>query len=128
MNELEAKEWLLRSEMDLDEADFLFRNNRPLEHVALFLHQAVEKCLKAFLISNGLKLEKTHDLVKLLRDATRFDGSLEEFIPLMQEMADYYIDSRYPVNYLVEYTKSEIENALSGSKAPITLIKERSAV
>ncbi len=125
MNELEVKEWFSRAERDFEEAAFLLCNNRPLEHVALFLHQAVEKCLKGFLISNGLKLEKTHDLVKLIRDAARFNSDLEEFTPLMQEMADYYIESRYPVGYLVEYTKSEMESALSSSKALIDFIGDK---
>lgn len=121
----EVKEWFLRAEKDFEEAVFLLRNNRPLEHVALFLHQAVEKCLKAFLISNGWKLEKTHDLVKLLRDTISFDESLEKFIPLMQEMADYYIESRYPLGYLVEYTKREMEKTMNSSQIFIALIKAK---
>ncbi len=43
----------------------------------------------------------------------------------MQEMADYYIESRYPVGYLVEYTKSEMENALNDSKALIDFIGDK---
>lgn len=125
MASLEAKEWFLRAEMDFEEAEFLLHNSRPLEHVALFLHQAAEKCLKGFLISKGWKLERTHDLVKLLRDAARFDESLEDFIPLMQEMADYYIESRYPVGYLVEYTKREIEKTMNGSRVFIALIRDK---
>lgn len=125
MASLETKEWFLRAEMDFEEAEFLLRNSRPLEHVALFLHQAAEKYLKGFLISKGWKLERTHDLVKLLRDVARFDESLEDFIPLMQEMADYYIESRYPVGYLVEYTKREIEKTMNGSRVFIALIRDK---
>jgi len=121
----EVKEWFSRGEKDFEEAKFLFNQNRPLEHVALFLHQAVEKYLKGFLINNGWELEKTHDLVKLVRDATKFDKSFEEFIPLMEEMVGYYIESRYPVGYLVEYMKKEIEKSAQDSQAFITFIKEK---
>ena len=83
------KEWFSRAFKDFEEARFLFNHNRPLEYIALFLHQAVEKYLKGFLINNGWELEKTHDLIKLVRDATKFDKSFEKFSPLMEEMADY---------------------------------------
>lgn len=121
----EVKEWFSKAEKDFEEAKFLFDHNRPLEYVALLLHQAVEKCLKGFLINNGWELKKTHDLVKLVRDAAKFDESFENFIPLMEEMADYYIESRYPVGYLVEYTRKEIEKSVKDVQAFIIFIKEK---
>ncbi len=99
----EVKEWFSKAEKDLDEAKFLFEKNRHLEDVAFFVHEAVEKCLKGFLINNDWELEKTHDLVRLLREACEFASSLEKFIPLMEEMANYYIESRYPFAYPVEF-------------------------
>ena len=121
----EVEEWFSKAEKDFEEAKFLFNHNRPLEHTALFLHQAVEKYLKGFLINNGWELEKTHDLVKLVRDATNFDNSFVKFIPLMEEMADYYIESGYPVGYLVEYTNKEVEKSMKDSQAFIAFIKEK---
>jgi len=119
-----VKEWLSKAEKDFDEATFLFEYNRPLEYVAFFLHQSVEKYLKGFLISKGWGLEKTHDLVKLIKDAIRFDKSLEKFIPLMENMANYYIESRYPIGYLVEYDKYEIEKSLESTQIFIdTLVR-----
>ena len=44
---------------------------------------------------------------------------------IMEEMVDYYIESRYPVGYLVEYTKKEIEKSVQGSQEFITFIKEK---
>ena len=43
----------------------------------------------------------------------------------MEEMADYYIENRYPVGYLVEYTKKEIEKSVKDSQAFIAFIKEK---
>jgi len=116
MDRADVKEWLSKAEKDFDEATFLFEYNRPLEYAAFFLHQSVEKYLKGFLISKGWELEKTHDLVKLIKDAIRFDKSLEKFIPLMENMANYYIESRYPIGYLVEYDKNEIEKSLESTQ------------
>ncbi len=42
------REWLHRAESDLDEAAFLLEHSRPLYDVAFFIHQAVEKYLKAY--------------------------------------------------------------------------------
>lgn len=53
MAKKEVKEWFLKGEKDLDEAKFLFENRRPLEDVAFFVHQSIEKYLKGFLISQG---------------------------------------------------------------------------
>ena len=79
MVKVEVKEWLSKAEKDFEEAKFLFENNRPLEHVALFLHQSVEEYLKGYLISSGWQLEKTHDLVRLARDVASFDKSFGKF-------------------------------------------------
>jgi HEPN domain-containing protein len=121
----EVKEWVSRAERDFEEAKFLFDHDRPPEDVAFFLYQAVEKYLKGFLINNGWELEKIHDLVKLVKDAAKFDKSFEKFIPLTEEMADYYIESRYPVGYLVVYTKNEIEKSIKDVEMLISFLKER---
>jgi HEPN domain-containing protein len=125
MDREDVKEWLSKAEKDFNEARFLFNNNRHLEYVAFFLHQSVEKYLKGFLIGKGWELEKTHDLVKLTKDAIRFDKSLEKFIPLMANMADYYIESRYPIGYLVEYDKNEIEKSLESTQIFIDTLVRR---
>jgi len=128
MAKKEVEEWLLRGNRDLDEAKFLFENERPLEDVAYFVHQAIEKYLKAFLIFNGWELEKIHDLVKLVKEAVKFDKSFEKFIPAMEETTDFYIESRYPVGYEIEYTKEEIEKAIKIAKSLGNLVKEKIVV
>ena len=122
---MEVKEWVSKAEKDFDEAKFLFNSDRPLEYVAFFLHQSVEKYLKGFLISKGWDLEKTHDLVKLIKDAIGFDKSLAKFMPLMVNMANYYIESRYPIGFLIEYDRNEIEKSLESTQAFIDNLKRR---
>ncbi|MCM8832186.1 MAG: HEPN domain-containing protein [Candidatus Omnitrophica bacterium] len=121
----EINEWISKATKDLEEAKFLFDHNRPLEDSAYFVHQAIEKYLKAFLISKDWELEKIHDLVKLIKDASKFDKSFEKFISAMEEITDFYIESRYPVGYEVEYTKEEIEKAIKVAEALQELIKEK---
>jgi HEPN domain-containing protein len=78
---------------------------------------------KGFLISKGWELEKTHDLVKLMRDAISFDKSLAKFMHLMGNMANYYIESRYPIGFLIEYDRNEIEKSLESTQAFIDILK-----
>ena len=123
MAKKEVEEWFSRAEKDLDEAKFLLENRRPLEGVAYFVHQSIEKHLKGFLISKGWELEKIHDLVRLIRESCRFDKSFEEFIPEMEKITDFYIESRYPIGYEVEYTLEEIEGAIKTADSIHELIK-----
>jgi len=125
MAKKEIDEWVLKADKNLEEAKFLFENNRPLEDVAYFIHQAIEKFLKAFLIFNGWELEKIHDLVKLIKEAVRFNKSFERFIPAMEEITDFYIESRYPIGYEVEYSREEIEKSLKTANTLGILVKEK---
>lgn len=125
MAKKEIEEWILKDDKDLEEAKFLLENNRPFENVAYFIHQAIEKYLKGFLINNGWELKKIHDLVKLVKEAIKFDKSFEKFIPAMEEITDFYIESRYQVVYIVEYTKEEIEKALKTAESLQISVKEK---
>ena len=125
MVSIEIKEWISKADKDLDEAKFLFENSRPLEEVAYFVHQSIEKYLKGFLIFHGWELEKTHDLVRLIRETCRIDRSFEQFIPAMEKITDFYIESRYPIGYEVEYTYEELKEAIETADSIQKSIKTR---
>lgn len=65
--------------------------------------------------------------MKLTKEASRFDKSFERFIPEMEEITDFYIESRYPVGYEVEFTKDEIENSIKLANSLGILVKEKCA-
>lgn len=121
----ETKEWLSKVDKDLDEAKFLFKNKRPLENVAFFIHQAIEKYLKGFLLSKGWELEKINDLVRLVREACKYDRSFEKFIQNIEEITGYYIESRYPIGYDVEFTINEIRESLKIADSIGKLVKTK---
>ncbi len=54
---------------------------------AFHLQQALEKYLKAFLLSKGWKLERIHDLRALLEEAARHELSLKRFRRLCAEVS-----------------------------------------
>jgi HEPN domain-containing protein len=62
----------------------------------LFLQQALEKFLKAYLLARGWKLKKVHTLQSLLDEATTHDGALLPFRDLCERVSTFYIAERYP--------------------------------
>lgn len=116
-------EWFEIGQRDIEEAEFLFENDRSLEDVAFFIQQSAEKYLKGYLISQGWKLEKIHDLTKLVKHATRIDKSFSRFIAPLRKITRFYFESRYPLGYESGYTKEEIKKSLDKVKSLIKLIK-----
>ena len=121
-----AKEWFDKGQSDLDDAEFLFNNDRAKESVSFHIQQASEKYLKGYLIGHGWKLEKIHDLVKLIEEAKKLDKSFNQFTASMRKITNFYFESRYPVGYEVEYTKSELNLAIKQTKKLIEIIKKKS--
>lgn len=125
MGKEEIKEWFGKAKKDLEEAEFLLKNNRPLEDAGFFIQQAVEKYLKGFLIYHGWELRKIHDLISLLGDVIKIEKEFQRFSQELQIITKYYLDSRYPVGYPIEYTREQIEESLKSAKEIIGLINKK---
>jgi HEPN domain-containing protein len=61
-----------------------------------FLQQAVEKYLKGYLIAQGWRLRKTHELDRLLDAAVEYLPEVTRFRPLCERLSGYYVVDRYP--------------------------------
>lgn len=92
-------DWVRIAEKDLRRVDRLLDKHDP-ELAGFCLQQAVEKFLKAFLLSKGWRLRRIHNLDALLDDAITYDTSLEEFRNVCQKISVFYFVERYP--FLVE--------------------------
>ena len=88
-------EWLEKAEQDLRRVSRRLREG-DTEDAAFHLQQAIEKFLKGFLLSNGWKLKKIHDLEALLDDAVHVTPELERYRALCQQVTGYYLAERYP--------------------------------
>lgn len=110
------QEWFNKSKSDIKEAEFLLMHNRPLHNVAFFIHQAIEKYLKGFLLSKGWELEKIHDLGKLVKECIKIDADFKKFSEPLRKIKNYYFETRYPIGYEVEYTNREIKEDLKIAK------------
>jgi HEPN domain-containing protein len=61
------------------------------EAAGYFLQQSLEYYLMAFLLQNGWKLRKIHELDLLLDDAVKYNPGLKIFQDLCKRVSAYYI-------------------------------------
>ena len=104
-------DWLRIAEKDLGRVERMLAIRDP-EVAGFYLQQAVEKFLKAFLLSKGWELERIHDLEALLNQALAYDASLEEFRPACQKITAFYFLERYPFVTEAGPTEEDIRTSL----------------
>ena len=88
-------DWYKQARMELDMAEVALGKGY-LEKAAVNLHQAVEKALKGFIIRNGERPPRTHDLGVLLDRVRPHLGQLEEERKWLEVVSRYYGDFHYP--------------------------------
>ena len=89
------------------------------EAAGFFLQQCLEKYLKAFLLKQGWKLRKVHELDALLDDVLKYNSDLKVFYKLCERVTGYYFAERYPPLSLSELTCEDIEGDLDGARGLI---------
>jgi len=104
-------DWLRIAEKDLGRVEHLLDVHDP-EAAGFFLQQAMEKFLKAFLLSKGWELERIHDLEVLLNEALAYDPSLEPFRAVCQKVTGFNLVERYPFITEAGLTGDDVRNSL----------------
>lgn len=111
-----VEEWLEKAKHDLETAKLLFDKKGYPDVIVFHIHQAIEKYLKGFLINNGWKLRKIHDLETLLSEAIRFDKDLEDYLDFGRRLTAFYYEERYPVGPSTSCSKAEVEEMLESAE------------
>lgn len=117
MNEPIVKLWLLKADNDFKTGkDELASKNPATDTVCFHMQQCVEKYLKAFLVSRGEEISKTHNLAFILQRCVEVD---QEFVKLRSSGADeltiYAVGTRYPDDFYMP-TLKESKKALRIAK------------
>ena len=90
-------EWLRFAEENLQVAEQALSFEEPAWHTICFLCQsAAEKFLKAYLIAQGWKLERTHDIVVLLGLCADYDSAFADLTGDGAILNEYTVTGRYP--------------------------------
>jgi HEPN domain-containing protein len=115
-------DWLRLAERDWKRVERLLAGKDP-ELAGFCLQQAVEKFLKAFLLSHGWQLRRIHDLDALLDDAVTYDESLENFHNVCQLITAFYFMERYPFVVETGPIEDDVRNAFKQVKDLIEKIR-----
>ena len=89
--------WIAKAEEDR----LCIKNNLsaaavPWTVVCFHAQQAAEKYLKAFLVSRGVRVERTHDLAFLLAECQKHVPGLAALQNDCLALSAYAVDARYP--------------------------------
>ena len=105
--------WLAKAESDLLAGQRLLAGG-PYDIVCFHAQQAIEKLLKALLVSYNLPLPRTHDLEELQRLllATRQHDELAELD--LFEASDYAVMARYDLQFWPDEATATEALALAG--------------
>lgn len=91
--------WLTVADEDLWMIEAALSHDPPFVHPALFhAQQAGEKYLKAFLVWNGARFPKTHDLKLLLELCLPFDPELSILREACFALSELGVEPRYPMS------------------------------
>ena len=91
------EDWIRNAKEDYRMGLYLLEGGFP-RGAGYSLQQAVEKFFKAYLIRQGWRLQRTHDLVELLEDALQYDSTLEEYRSVCGLVTKYSFAGRYPAS------------------------------
>lgn len=101
-DESNPQDWLFLARERLRAADVLFQSLGATYSGVELLQEAVERFLKAYLISKGWKLEKIHNLSTLLDRAIAFDERFKTHAEFSENLTVQFWAQHYPGDDLSE--------------------------
>ncbi len=88
--------WRKKADNDLLTAQTMLRNNPPVTDTACFhAQQCAEKMLKAYLTLLDIHVEKTHDLLRLLKPCVEHDAAFACLADAADGLNPYAVEARY---------------------------------
>lgn len=119
-----VESWFARAEEDLNAVGLLLKKGGSLNLACFHAQQAVEKYLKGFLAHHEIHVRKVHDLGSLLEECENIDRSFKNFHDAATFLSQFYIESRYPDDY-IEFGRKDAEKALrAGEKIKEFILKK----
>lgn len=124
--EQNIERWLHFAEADMVSAEVLHGADQELNAI-FHLQQAVEKTLKAFLLKRtALEPPRIHGLRKLT-ELCALDLTEEQNL-LLQNLSQYYVESRYPGDWLQtpsHLISTEVERLIPAAKGFIRWLRSQ---
>lgn len=109
------KRWVEKAEEDLGYASLSLEQGFSFfPQICWHFQQAAEKYLKAYILACELEFRKIHDLVALLKICQAHEPSLESLFESCTYLQRFYVETRYPVAWEVNYS---LEDTLKAQNA-----------
>jgi HEPN domain-containing protein len=108
--------WIDKADQDLATAKLIYLHIPSyLDIIAFHCQQAVEKYIKAVLVSFDLSFRRSHDLIYLLEVLAQNVVVSEELYEKASLLNSFSVEVRYP-NQTIHLSREEIEYAISVSE------------
>jgi len=105
-----ARDWLRIAEKDWRRIGRALEDGDP-EEAGFWLQQALEKFLKAYLLSKGWSLRKVHDLEVLVNEAAVYVPDVARYAKACRKISGYYVAERYPLLDSAPPTAEEVSRS-----------------
>ena len=108
------RSWLTKAANDLKSARVLSGDPEgPLDAAIYHCQQCAEKVVKAFLVFSGITPGKTHDIRRLVLEASAVEPRFEEVLSMAVALTPYAWEFRYPDDLSETYpTREEFDEAM----------------
>ena len=117
-------DWLYYASIDLRAAKLLHEDNRCYNLVAFHCQQCVEKAMKGYLLWRNHKLLDGHNLPWLCKQAMVEDPHFRDYLPLVSEINHYYIEARYPADFLLSLDSDTAQELLINTGDMLTFVNQ----
>jgi HEPN domain-containing protein len=94
-----VRAWIDKANNDINNIEIILKSgesNLPTDTLSFHCQQAVEKLLKAYLISKNEKIIFTHNLADLVSICIKHDKAFESIIEKAEILTPFAVEIRYP--------------------------------
>lgn len=95
--------WIRKAENDFKIARDEMATEQPVTDAVCFhLQQCVEKYLKAYLLSRGAEIPRTHNLALLVARCCKYDSDFQKLVDMgVDRLTDYAVMVRYGEEFYI---------------------------
>lgn len=112
-----VREWVLKAEEDFEFARISLHEKKPFySHICFLFQQSAEKHLKALSLALGLGLQKTHDLLAIIKRCSAKIPSVLDLANDGELLTTFYVETRYPVHWPASYGLEDAEIAYQAAR------------
>ena len=123
--EQKAQEWFKIADDDLLFAKAGLEESGLARNACFLCQQIAEKYLKGFLVSHGIKPERTHKLPDLRLECSKIDKDFKELKEVCKFLDQFYQPARYPNGVPFEFKRELGEKAIKSAEELISFIKNK---